>query len=73
MDSLRDLIYESIHFHIYFILLVLRLCQKQFSQKLQFCEGGTILNKVIEIDSIFMGQNIYSNLVGTSNNYAKYC
>ena len=29
---------------IYLTLLVFKLWQKQFSQKLQFCEGGTILN-----------------------------
>ena len=30
---------------IYFTSLVFRLCQKQFSQNLQFCEGGTILKQ----------------------------
>ena len=31
---------------IYFTLLVFKLWQKQFSQKmLQFCEGGTILKR----------------------------
>ena len=30
---------------IYFTSLVFKLLQKQFSQNLQFCEGGTILNQ----------------------------
>ena len=32
---------------IYFTSLVFKLCQKQFSQNLQFCEGGTILKTLI--------------------------
>ena len=40
----REILFLEMYTFIYFTLLVFKLWQKQFSQKLQFCEGGTILN-----------------------------